>query len=77
MLLFLCDGRATGKRAWQYDHAAPSIFQITSTVPQITQTYCGTLRMNMPLFGDFHFERGTLSWHLGPRSERLVENRNR
>ncbi len=69
--LFLCNGGATGKRVWQYDHVAQSIVEVTNRIPMISRSYCRAVHQNAPLTAEFHFRDGTLSWRFGPYRDGL------
>lgn len=63
---FLCSVGTGGKRTWQYDAAHRSMVEITSSVSQSSERYCGAIRTSAPLSVEFHHRGETLLWQFGP-----------
>lgn len=56
---FLCTGRASGKRMWEYVPSRRGVLPIR-TPP------CGPIRRDVPLTWQFRYRDGSLFWKLGP-----------
>jgi hypothetical protein len=63
---FVCSGGTEGKRTWQYDAAHRTLVEITSSMAQNSQRFCGAIRSTAPLSVEFHHRGQTLLWHFGP-----------
>jgi hypothetical protein len=63
---FLCSVGTNGKRTWQYDLGSRTLVEVTSSMLQNSQRFCGSIHAAAPLSIEFHHRGQTLLWHFGP-----------
>jgi hypothetical protein len=66
---FLCSVGTNGKRTWQYDAESRAMVEVTSSMPQNSRSFCGSIRAAAPLSVEFHHRGQTLLWHFGPHKD--------
>ena len=66
---FLCTTPVSNKRAWEYASDRRMMVEITSSLPQVAQRFCGSIRNDAPLSADFDYRAGSLFWTFGPYTD--------
>ncbi|HZI64278.1 MAG TPA: hypothetical protein VFE44_05825 [Thermoanaerobaculia bacterium] len=66
--LYLCLGRADGKRLWEFDAATGAVREVPAESRAARERACGEVRWDAPLEARFSWREQGLFWRLGPYS---------
>lgn len=66
--LYLCLGRANGRRLWEFDAGAGAVREVAAESRAARERACGEVRWDAPLEARFTWREQGLFWRLGPYS---------